>query len=66
MLELMDEEMPSLAVHDSIIVPISKRHVASSVLSKQYERFAKAKPVLIEHFPEGYVQPYNDDPLDFS
>ena len=33
MLELMDEEMPSLAVHDSIIVPISKRHVASSVLS---------------------------------
>jgi hypothetical protein len=56
-LELMDEQIPSLAVHDSIIVPLSMRHKATAVLTKWYKKFANATPVLVTHFPDGYIEP---------
>ena len=60
MLELMGEQIPSLAVHDSIIVPISIAQKARSVLTRHYEKFAKVTPVLKTRFPEGHREPnYN-------
>ena len=46
MLELMSEEIPSLAVHDSIIVPLRGRQKAIKFLTKHYRAFTKATPVL--------------------
>ena len=54
MLELMREEVPSLAVHDSIIVPLWARHKATKVLTMHYRAFTEATPVLKPKFPEGY------------
>jgi hypothetical protein len=60
MLELMDEQIPSLAVHDSIIVPLWRAYNARKVLTKHYETFAKATPVLKTKIPEGHAEPdYN-------
>src|SRR5262245_26558524 len=57
MLQLMHEQIPSLAVHDSIIVPLSAQHDTTRVLTKWYRVFAKATPVLVPHFPDGYQEP---------
>jgi hypothetical protein len=60
MIELMGELIPSLAVHDSIIVPISVAQKARSVLTRHYKKFAKVTPVLKTKFPEGHQEPnYN-------
>jgi hypothetical protein len=48
MLRLMREhQCPSLSVHDSLIVPISKREVAKKLLSDEYLKATKAKPQLV-------------------
>lgn len=46
MLELMGEQIPSLAVHDSIIVPLRGRYKAIKFLTKHYRTFTNATPVL--------------------
>ena len=60
MLELMAEQIPSLAVHDSIIVPLWRAEKARKVLTKHYKTFAKVTPVLKTKIPEGHQEPdYN-------
>jgi hypothetical protein len=54
MLELMDDHIPSLAVHDSIIVPAIKEQRARSVLTDCYKKITTATPFLVSHFPQGY------------
>lgn len=54
MLELMDDHIPSLAVHDSIIVPALKEQRARSVLTDCYRKVTTATPFLVCHFPQGY------------
>jgi hypothetical protein len=54
MLELMDDHIPSLAVHDSIIVPAIKEQRARSVLTDCYRKITTATPFLVSHFPQGY------------
>ena len=54
MLELMRRNVPSLAVHDSILVPIHKHLLASEALRHFYKAFAKAEPVLVSHAPKGH------------
>jgi hypothetical protein len=54
MLELMRRKVPSLAVHDSIIVPINQHSLASQALRHFYKTFTKAEPVLVSHAPKGY------------
>jgi hypothetical protein len=49
--------MPSFAVHDSLIVPVSSWHEAMISLAHWYRRFVNAWPVLILHFPEGHEVP---------
>lgn len=61
MIELMEEEMPSLAVHDSVIVPLWGRQKAIKVLTKHYKAVAKVTPVLKTKTPEGY----SEDPWNF-
>jgi hypothetical protein len=66
MLELMNDHIPSLAVHDSIIVPVVKEQQATSILKKCYRRITKATPVLVPHRPEGYQAPgRKEDPWNF-
>src|SRR5262249_48890765 len=55
--ELMREQIPSLAVHDSIIVPCSNQRRALASLRKWYQGSTLATPVLVSHFPEGYKEP---------
>jgi hypothetical protein len=54
MLELMDDHIPSLAVHDSIIVPAFKEQRARSVLTDCYKKITTETPFLVSHFPQGY------------
>jgi hypothetical protein len=54
MLELMRRKVPSLAVHDSIIVPIHKHFLASQALRHFYETHTKAEPVFVSHPPKGH------------
>jgi hypothetical protein len=54
MVELMERKVPSLAVHDSIIVPINKHFLASQALRHFYKGLAKAEPVLVSHAPKGH------------
>ena len=54
MLELMRLQIPSLAVHDSIIVSVFNRHKTAKALAYYYREFAKATPVLVHKLPEGY------------
>ena len=60
MLELMGEQIPSLAVHDSIIVPLRGRQKAIQFLTKHYRAFTNATPVL-KIKPEQYEK----DPWNF-
>jgi hypothetical protein len=57
MVELMRAGVPSLAVHDSIIVPISKHHLALGALGRNYRKFTTAAPALKSHRPEGLEFP---------
>jgi hypothetical protein len=57
MLALMHKKIPSLAVHDSIIVPLSQVDEATYLLRHWYHRYAKVWPVLVSHFPEGHHEP---------
>jgi hypothetical protein len=60
MLELKGEQIPSLAVHDSIIVPLWAAEKARKVLIKHYKAFTKVTPVLKTKIPEGHDEPnYN-------
>ena len=54
MLELMQEQIPSLAVHDSIIVPLLERQKAINALTRHYKNFTNAKPELTIKWPEGW------------
>jgi hypothetical protein len=60
MLELMHEQIPSLAVHDSIIVPLWGRQKAIKFLTKHYKAFTNVTPVL-KIKPEQYEK----DPWNF-
>ena len=51
MRELMEQGIPSLSVHDSLIVPVSKRKIAEDALSRHYLRETGADPVLTVHDP---------------
>jgi hypothetical protein len=53
---LMSEQIPSLAVHDSIIVPCANQSRALQCLANWYQDSTKATPVLVSHFPEGYKE----------
>jgi hypothetical protein len=64
MLELMDDHVPSLAVHDSIIVPAIKEQRARSVLTDCYRKITTATPFLVSHFPDGYQ--VSDDPWNVA
>jgi hypothetical protein len=54
MLELMRRKVPSLAVHDSIIVPIHQHFLVSQALRHFYETYSKAKPVFVSHAPKDH------------
>ena len=54
---MLSRRIPSLAVHDSIIVPVSNWHEATIALAHWYWRFVNAWPVLVPHFPEGHEVP---------
>ena len=41
-----EHQIPSLSVHDSLIVPISKQKVAEELLSEEYFRVTKTRPQL--------------------
>jgi hypothetical protein len=50
MLELMEHHsVPSLSVHDSLIVPASQESLATRILGEKYLMEAKVRPVLVAH-----------------
>jgi len=57
MIKLMHKRVPSLAVHDSLIVPLSRWHETVIDLAHWYRRVSNRWPVLIPHFPEGHEVP---------
>jgi hypothetical protein len=57
MIALMHGRVPSLAVHDSLVVPLSSWHETMINLAHWYVRFVGAWPVLMPHFPEGHEAP---------
>jgi hypothetical protein len=54
MLELMRRKVPSLAVHDSLIVPINQHSLASEALRHFYKQFTNAEPVFVSHAGKGH------------
>ena len=60
MLQLKARKTPSLAVHDSIIVPLSERVYAMYLLEHWYHRFTSVWPILVPHFPEGHEEEVED------
>jgi len=54
MKELMLRKVPSLAVHDSLIVPINQHSLASQALRHFYKQFTGAEPVFVSHAPKGH------------
>jgi hypothetical protein len=46
MVQLMNKRIPSLSVHDSLIVPVSKQEIAEQVLREHYLKETGAVPVL--------------------
>jgi hypothetical protein len=57
MIKLMHKRVPSLAVHDSLIVPVSRWHETMIDLAHWYQRVSNTWPVLVPHFPEGHEVP---------
>jgi hypothetical protein len=66
MLKLMGDGIPSLSIHDSLIIPVSKREIAEAVLEKHYQQQTGACPVLKVHDPlpseEAIRDQQDDDP----
>ena len=54
MMGLMHKRIPSLAVHDSIIVPRSNWQEAAIDLAHWYHRFTNVWPGLVPHPPKGH------------
>jgi hypothetical protein len=54
---MLSRRIPSLAVHDSLIVPVSSWHEATIALAHWYWKAVNAWPVLVPHFPEGHEVP---------
>jgi hypothetical protein len=52
MIDLAVEAIPSLSVHDSIIVPYLDWHRATRVLTGRYQQFANATPALVTTYQE--------------
>jgi hypothetical protein len=52
MVELMSRKVPSLAVHDSIIVPVREHSLALEALRHYYKGYTKAEPVFVSHAPK--------------
>jgi hypothetical protein len=51
MIQLMDDGIPTLTVHDSLLVPVSERDIAQDVLKDRYRRQIGAWPVLNLKYP---------------
>lgn len=51
MLELADNDVPSLPVHDSLIIPVSAEALAREVLCRHYSVACGTKPTIISHYP---------------
>ena len=47
--------VPSLSMHDGIIIPRSKAHLAKSILAEQYRRVAGVEPMLTVEPDDPYV-----------
>jgi hypothetical protein len=58
MSELMSLGIPSLSVHDSLIVPASKQEIAEQTLSKHYLKETGAAPVLKINIGRGDEIPF--------
>jgi hypothetical protein len=54
MKELMLRKVPSLAVHDSLIVPINQHSLASQALRHFYKELTNAEPVFVSHAAKGH------------
>ena len=66
MRELMGRGIPSLTVHDSLIVAVYKREIAEEALSRHYRKETGADPVLRTHFPlpsEPAMREWSEDDL---
>jgi hypothetical protein len=70
--ELMSLSIPSLSVHDSLIVPVAKQEIAEQTLSKHYLKATGTVPGLKVNWPlpdnlpnEGRSN-YTDDPFGFG
>jgi hypothetical protein len=65
---LMWDGIPSLSVHDSLIIPVSQRELAQAVLEDHYQQLTGACPVLKVHHPlaseEGSDLAFTDTDLD--
>jgi len=46
MRDLMGEAVPSLSVHDSLIVPASKANIAAQALAKRFQWVTQVQPLL--------------------
>jgi hypothetical protein len=69
--ELMSLGIPSLSVHDSLIVPVSKQEIAEQTLSQHYLKEAGVVPVLKVNWSlalphEDHSGNYTDDPFGFG
>jgi hypothetical protein len=51
MIQLMDDGIPTLTVHGSLLVPVSERDIAQDVLKDRYRRQTGAWPVLNLKYP---------------
>jgi hypothetical protein len=56
MIQLMHMKIPSLAVHDSIIVPLSDWEEGAIGLAHWYHRYANTWPVLVSQALEGHKE----------
>jgi hypothetical protein len=52
MLNLIDQGIPSLPVHDSLLVPVSAMDLASDLLEASYQDIAGITPVLDVSYPD--------------
>jgi hypothetical protein len=51
-----EHHIPSLAIHDSLIVPRSKEGIATQVLTDEYRRVIGVEPMLVTSRPERYFE----------
>jgi hypothetical protein len=65
MVQLMNEGIPSLTVHDSLIVPVSKEEIAEQVLREHYLKETGVVPALRVNYPLP-SEPAMRPPFDYS